>query len=408
MILAEGRGGSARRACEEVADIAETVIAGAPESLVSTGEPLAFRLRLGGRGELSAFGVYIYDHGLHVHPQRHLGYWIYDIDLAPAETAELEVTLEIGAEGARPPVRVSRGGEELRPASCWRNPDFVVPPILDVMAVAARGGEEVERLSVPVSVQDPALLKRYYSTEEHQGAYEETAFDIFLEQFHAARVRVLASAFRRWFRGAEKVADVGSGTSMFRHIDEHWPYEITCCDLDEPALRTIRENSPHFRCVESDAVQLPFAGGEYDGLYAGEIIEHVIDPPGALQEWIRVVRPGGVIVVTTPNAARLLNRVNREREVVNPEHINELTYREMWRLLEGAGLQVLECRGIYLEFLFNYFRRGKKVDLLPRRFGHPRYRPLYRAAMWLGNLARPLAFDLVFVTRKKGAEYGGA
>ncbi len=388
-------------------EITQAALGGVPERLEAAGEPLDFALRLGGRGAVSSFCIDIYDHGLHVHPQRHWGYWIYEVPLAPAETADLEVTLEVDAEGSRPPVRVRRGGEELRPSSCWHNPEFIVPPILDVMVVAAREGEEVERVNIPAYVQDPALLKRYYSAEEHQGAYGETAFDIFLEQFHAARVRVLASVFRRWFRDAAKVADVGSGTSMFRHISEDWPYEITCCDLDEPALRTIRENSPHFRCVESDAVELPFADAEFDGLYAGEIIEHVIDPPGALREWIRVLRPGGVMVLTTPNAARLLNRVNREREVVNPEHINELTYRETWKLLEREGLQVLECRGIYLEFLFNYFRRGKKVDLLPRRFGHPRYRPLYRAAMRLGNLARPLAFDLVFVTRKKGAQYDG-
>ena len=158
----------------------------------------------------------------------------------------------------------------------------------------------------------------------------------------------------------------------------------------------------------ADMRDLPFGEGEFDGLYAGEIVEHVIDPRAAVREWIRVVRPGGVIVVTTPNAARLLNRVNREREVVNPEHINELSYREIWKLLEGEGLRVVECRGIYLEFLFNYFRRGKKVDLLPRRFGHPRCRPLYRLAMGLGNLPRPFAFDLVFATRPKGASHEDA
>ena len=379
-----------------------------PESLKLTGEPLGFAVRMGGAEPVSSFSVDIYDHGLHVHPQRHWGYWIFEAGLAAGEAAEMEIALDVGGDSSRCPVRITRGGTEMEPSSCWHNPDFVVSPILDVMLVAARGGEEVERVNVPVYVQDPALLKMYYSAEEHQGVYGENAFDIFLEQFHAARVRVLASVFRRWFRELERVVDVGSGTSMFRHISEDWPYEITCCDLDEPALRTIRENSPHFKCVESDAVDLPFGEGEFDGLYAGEIVEHVIDPRAAVREWIRVVRPGGVIVVTTPNAARLLNRVNREREVVNPEHINELSYREIWKLLEGEGLRVVECRGIYLEFLFNYFRRGKKVDLLPRRFGHPRCRPLYRLAMGLGNLARPFAFDLVFVTRKKGASHEGA
>jgi SAM-dependent methyltransferase len=374
-----------------------------PESLTLEGEPLAFKVYVGKDETFSSVSIDIYDHGLHLHPRRHCGYWIYDAGFAPGEALDLEITLDVREGGCGKPVRVVCGGRELEPSSSWHNPEFIVSPILDVMVVAARDGEEVERVNIPTYVQDPALLKRYYSAEEHQGVYGETAFDIFLEQFHAARVRVLASTYRRYFRDIKKVVDVGSGTSMFRHISEEWPYEITCCDLDEPALRTIREESPHFKCVESDAVDLPFPGGEFDGLYAGEIIEHVIDPREAVKEWVRVVRPGGVIIVTTPNAARLLNRVNREREVVNPEHINELSYREIWKLLEEEGLRILECRGIYLEFLFNYFRRGKKIDLLPRRFGHPRYRFLYRLAMGMGNLARPFAFDLVFVTRKGGS-----
>ncbi len=379
-----------------------------PESLTAEKEPLSFKVSLAGGEAPSTVSVDIYDHGQHLHPQKHWGYWIYPAGFPPGEDLELEISLDVHAESSQGPVRLFHGGEEIEPVSSWHNPDFVVSPILDLMVVASSGEGELERVNIPTFVQDPELLKLYYSTEEHKGAYNENAFNIFLEQFHAARLRTLSSVYRRYFRDMEKVVDVGSGTSLFRHISEDWPYEITCCDLDEPALRTIREESPHFKCVESDAVDLPFGDGEFDGLYAGEIIEHVIDPPGALEEWKRVVKPGGIIIVTTPNAARLLNRVNREREVVNPEHINELTYREIWKLLEKEGLRVLDCRGIYLEFLFNYFRRGKKVDLLPRRFGHPRYRFLYRLAMAMGNLARPFAFDLVFVTQKEGEGYAPA
>lgn len=372
-----------------------------PESLVMEGEPLDFKVRLRTDREVTLFSIDIYDHGLHLHPQRHWGYWIFTAEFAGEEAVELDVTLDPYSERSERPVRLFQRDVELQPSSSWHNPDFLVSPVLDVMVVASRDDEELERVNIPCYVQDPQLLKKYYSAEEHKDVYEETAYDLFLDQFHKARVRVLASVFKLYFRDIDNVVDVGSGTSMFRHISDEWPYEITCCDLDEPALRKIGEESPHFKRVISDATDLPFPDGEFDALYAGEIMEHVIDPGGAVREWKRVVRPGGLMIVTTPNAGRLLNRVNREREVVNPEHINEMTYREIWKLLENEDLRILDCRGIYLEFLFNYFRRGKKVDLLPRRFGHQRYKPLYRLAMGMGNLARPFAFDLIFVTRKE-------
>ncbi len=372
-----------------------------PGSLVVEGAPLDFKVRVVNDEALSSFSIDIYDRGLHVHPQRHWGFWTFPADFAEEGVAELEISLDLYTDSSERPVRLFHGGRELQPVSSWQNTEFIVSPVLDVMVVAAaRDDVELERKNIICSVQDPEILQKYYSAEEHKGVYGETAFDLFLDQFHAARVRSLASVYRRYFRDTKRVVDVGSGTSMFRHIKDDWPFEITCCDLDEPALRMIEEESPHFHCVVCDAEKLPFADEEFDGLYAGEILEHVIEPRKALREWKRVVEPGGMMVVTTPNAARLLNRVNRERETVNPEHINEMTYREVWKLLESEDLKILECRGIYLEFLFNYFRRGKKVDLLPRLFGHPRYRPLYPVAMWLGNLARPFAFDLIFVVEK--------
>ena len=51
---------------------------------------------------------------------------------------------------------------------------------------------------------------------------------------------------------------------------------------------------------EGDALALPFADGEFDRIVAAEILEHVPADIQAIDELVRVLRPGGTIAVTVP------------------------------------------------------------------------------------------------------------
>jgi len=63
--------------------------------------------------------------------------------------------------------------------------------------------------------------------------------------------------------------------------------------------------------VQADAcVPLPFRGGSFDALVSLEGIEHFEDQTGFLRECARVLRPGGRMVLTTPNVMHLASRVS--------------------------------------------------------------------------------------------------
>lgn len=75
-----------------------------------------------------------------------------------------------------------------------------------------------------------------------------------------------------------------------------------------PGDTEIWERSLDYHEVNIERHPLPFDDGSFEVALFCEVIEHLLtDPVAALSELGRVLRPGGLLVVTTPNAARLEN-----------------------------------------------------------------------------------------------------
>ncbi len=340
----------------------------------------------------------IYAKTWHVHPEGHLGWWQFALEGA---TGELTGRIGLLSGDGLEVTLTAAGSGPLKLLDHWFNPDFVWEPAEDADLVIREGDRAIDLDRLELAVLDPEMLQRHYSQDKHQDRY--VPVNVFGEAFHESRLANLEHYFKRYIKDSDRVLDVGSGYSMFVLTAPEWEFDVTCCDLDHAAMEKMRVEAPQFKWVEGDAMNVPFADGEFDAIFAGEVIEHVPDPRAALGEWLRVLKPGGVLILTTPNKDRMVNRVNKEHAWVNPEHISEMSYAELKELFSEFGLKLLARRGIYLEFLFNYLRRGKKVDLLPARFNEPRYKTLLRGSMWLGRLMPSRAFDLIFVLRKPGA-----
>jgi 2-polyprenyl-3-methyl-5-hydroxy-6-metoxy-1,4-benzoquinol methylase len=95
---------------------------------------------------------------------------------------------------------------------------------------------------------------------------------------------------------------------------------------------------------------LSFPSGSFDAVVSSEAIEHTADPGLALLELYRVVKPGGSLVVSTPN--RLWQGPVRAASALGVRpydgYENFLWPGEVRRALESAGGEVVEHRGIHL------------------------------------------------------------
>ena len=97
------------------------------------------------------------------------------------------------------------------------------------------------------------------------------------------------------------------------------------------------------RCMRGDVMDLPepFGAEEFDAVVAGELLEHLEDPAEFLRRCLKVLRPGGTMVLSTPNPnspiERSLTLFLVRRYFYTENHLMLYPQRWLIRMMERAG-----------------------------------------------------------------------
>lgn len=139
-------------------------------------------------------------------------------------------------------------------------------------------------------------------------------------QEHLARYRFARERVRG--RVLDVACGTGYGTAMLGAVG---------VDLSWEAL--LRARSETDRLIRCNALRLPF-GRIFDAVVSFETVEHVPDPEGFVAECRRVLRPGGCLLISTPNRDLWSPR---SLKPLQKHHVKEFSRKEFERLLGGFG-----------------------------------------------------------------------
>lgn len=100
------------------------------------------------------------------------------------------------------------------------------------------------------------------------------------------------------------------------------------------------------RTTRANLAAMPVAASSVDVLVSLQVIEHLWDLPGFLRDCAAVLRPGGLLVLSTPNRPVFSPGLGRGEKPTNPFHVEEFDAEQLHDLLATAGLRAIELHGL--------------------------------------------------------------
>jgi len=103
-------------------------------------------------------------------------------------------------------------------------------------------------------------------------------------------------------RASDRVLEVGCGAGhLLAHVPAGRRFGV---DLAHGLLQRARGRlRADAALAQADAIELPFPSDTFERVYCSEVLEHLPDPPAAIHEMRRVMKTGGVAVLSVPNEA---------------------------------------------------------------------------------------------------------
>ncbi|GMR04542.1 MAG: hypothetical protein BMS9Abin23_0440 [Thermodesulfobacteriota bacterium] len=147
----------------------------------------------------------------------------------------------------------------------------------------------------------------------------------------------------------KRVLDIGCRDGIVSSLIKERGKNVYGIDISLNAVELTKKKGIEAYHVKEEE-SFPFENDFFEAVFAGEVIEHVLDTDKFIEEIRRVLSPGGVLVITTPNVATfgrrilllfgrnpLLETTLRERDA---GHIRYFTRGCLKKLLEEHGFEV--------------------------------------------------------------------
>jgi 2-polyprenyl-3-methyl-5-hydroxy-6-metoxy-1,4-benzoquinol methylase len=139
-----------------------------------------------------------------------------------------------------------------------------------------------------------------------------------------------------------QLLEIGCGNGLMLEKMRSRGWDVTGIEFDPACVAQAEARG--LTCYGHDLRELALPSESFDAIYMGHVIEHLYDPRSLLVECRRVLKPGGELVIITPNAQGWGHRHYQRdwRGLEAPRHLQVFSPQSLRRLAEESGFG--QCR----------------------------------------------------------------
>jgi SAM-dependent methyltransferase len=165
-------------------------------------------------------------------------------------------------------------------------------------------------------------------------------------------------AFASCFLEGKEVLDIASGEGYGSDLLSKVAKSVHGVDVDDLSVAHANRKygTARLKFLAGDACSIPLEAHSVDAVVSFETLEHVEDQDTMLSEFKRILRPGGLVIISSPEK----HAYNQKNEHENPYHKKELDFQEFENLLKGHFRNVR---------MFGQYHLGGSA-ILPDQFRH--------------------------------------
>ena len=207
--------------------------------------------------------------------------------------------------------------------------------------------------------------------------------------WHRGKLALVERLVKVHLNAGSSMLEIGCGAGnllMQSVVKDSFPVAL---DLSMQALTFVRSRLEEatsgpdapcaYACIQSIGELLPLPGNHFDCVLLSEVIEHLPVPEVSILEAARVLRPGGRLLVTTPNYQSLwpimewmVDRSNKAPRMAGEQHISKFNPASLRRLLAECGLNIEYFGTIYnLSPFLSLVSQSSAEKQLDREMEHP-------------------------------------
>ena len=179
----------------------------------------------------------------------------------------------------------------------------------------------------PFPNQD-ALSHQYDAAYWQEGSSSSRLLDL----FYALRSKGIINELKGLVSNQGKILDWGSGDCRWLKVIRDAGFKAWGIDL--------YSTMPHDQSVKNATIETAgFSEASFDAITAFHLLEHLPDPVGSIREALKILKPGGVMIVETPNIDSWGFRIFKKRwqPLQLPAHLNHFSPKTLRKIFENNG-----------------------------------------------------------------------